>query len=76
MAAEVHVHVLIRISLNVVQDKDFPYLDFSTCEDNYSDPVLVKVLKKQGQWVTKVCLWKLQARVHGGLQLWAEALFW
>ena len=43
------------VTSNFAQDKDFPYLDFGTCEDNYDDPVLTKVLKKQGQWVTKVC---------------------
>ncbi|XP_076468714.1 uncharacterized protein LOC143299416 [Babylonia areolata] len=35
------------------EDKDFPYLDFTNCDDNYEDPVMVSVLKKQGQWITK-----------------------
>lgn len=35
------------------EDKDFPYLDFSNCEEQFDDPVMVNLLKKQGQWITK-----------------------
>ena len=52
--------LILSVFFVCAQDKDFPYLDFSTCEENYRDPVLVKVLKKQGQWVTKVGSWKHQ----------------
>ena len=51
------------------QDKDYPYLDFSYCHEKYVDPVIVNVLKEQGQWVTKVrvaCLFVSGVEDSGG----------
>ncbi|XP_060078469.1 helicase ARIP4-like [Ylistrum balloti] len=36
------------------EDTDFPLVDFTNCEEKYTDPVLVKVLKKNGHWITKM----------------------
>ena len=36
------------------QEKEYPALDFSSCEDDYPDIAMVHVLINEGKWLTAV----------------------